>query len=121
MKTRKFTPFLILYLASMVVAHAWILWGERDKIRQGYGDFAILYTAGKIVQRGQSARLYDWQLQWHIQQEFAPGVTIRQAPLLYTHPPFEALAFSLLARFSFPTAFLLWAAIKILLLIDRKS
>jgi hypothetical protein len=117
MNLAKLRPFAALYLAGMIALNAWILWGERDKIRQGYGDFSIFYTAGKIVERGQSARLYDWPLQWQIQREFAPEVTIRQGPLLYTHPPFEALAFSLLARFSFPTAVLLWTAVKILLLV----
>ncbi len=117
MNMAKLRPFSAVYLASMIALNAWILWGARDKIRQGYGDFAIFYTAGKVLQQGQSARLYNWHLQWQIQREFAPEVTIRQGPLLYTHPPFEALAFSLLARFSFPTAVLLWTAIKILLLI----
>ena len=117
MNLAKLRPFAAVYLAGMIALNAWILWSQRDKIPQGYGDFSIFYTAGKIVERGQSARLYDSRLQWQTQREFAPEVTIRQGPLLYTHPPFEALAFSLLVRFSFPTAVLLWAAIKILLLV----
>ena len=117
MNLAKIRPIAAVYLSGMIALNAWILWGQRDKIRQGYGDFSIFYTAGKIVERGQSARLYDRSLQWQIQREFAPEVTIRQGPLLYTHPPFEALAFSPLARFSFPTAVLLWTAVKILLLI----
>ncbi len=117
MNRAKLRPITAVYLAGMIALNGWILWGQRDKIRQGYGDFSIFYTAGKIVDRGEGARLYDWGLQWQIQREFAPEVTIRQGPLLYTHPPFEALAFSLLARLSFPTALLLWTAIKILLLI----
>jgi hypothetical protein len=86
-----------------------------DSILQGYGDFASFYTAGRIVQRGQSPRLYDPALQWKVQQEFASTVKIRLGPLPYVRPPFEALLFLPLAYLTYPTACVVWMALKIVL------
>jgi hypothetical protein len=100
----------------MAVTNGIVLWNTRVEIRQGYGDFATFYTAGTLVRRGQSADLYNLAAQWKVQQEFASEVKIRQGPLPYLRPPFEALLFSLFARWPYLTALLLWTCLKLVLL-----
>jgi len=94
-----------------------MIWQVHDAILQGYVDFASFYTAGRIVQSGQSPRLYDPALQWKVQQEFASTVKIRRGPLPYIRPPFEALLFLPLAYLTYPTACVLWMALKTILLL----
>jgi Glycosyltransferase family 87 len=105
--------FLLLILSGFAVLNGVIVWQLRDSIAQGYGDFAAFYTAGKIVERGEGRRLYDRELQWRIQEEFAAQVAIRQSPLPYIRPAFEALLFLPFAYFSYPVAYALWTVVKI--------
>jgi|SRR5579872_6602922 len=107
----------VIFMAGFTVLNALMIWEVRDRIVEGYSDFAAFYTAGKILQRGQSASLYHRDLQWQIQQEFASKVTIRSAPLPYIRPPFEALIFLPLAYFRYPIAFVIWMLAKIAILI----
>ena len=105
----------VLCLLGFAALNAWMIWQVHDSILQGYGDFASFYTAGRIVQSGQSPRLYDPALQWKVQQEFASTVKIRRGPLPYVRPPFEALLFLPLAYLTYPTACVVWTALKIVL------
>jgi hypothetical protein len=109
---------LVVVLATFAVLHGWVLWRSYDFILRGYEDFTSFYTAGKIVQRGEGARLYDRQLQWQVQQEFASSVSTRKGPLPYIRPPFEALLFLPLAYLSYPAAVTIWTLIKLILLIS---
>jgi Glycosyltransferase family 87 len=103
-------------LVWMAITNGVILWNTRVEIRQGYSDFASFYTAGTLVRRGLGAELYNHKAQWKVQQEFASGVKIRQGPLPYIRPPFEALLFSVFARWPYVTALLIWTGLKLALL-----
>src|SRR3989442_10323713 len=116
MKTRTFRMLLTLFLAGMLSLHLLLAWNAAGLIRKGYPDFTIFYSAGKIVRQGLGAKLYDEQTQYRIQQEFAAGVSIRQGPLPYNHPPFEALIFVPFTWLPYFTAYLLWDVINLLIL-----
>src|SRR5208283_4633514 len=107
---------LAMALLWMAVNNGVMLWNTRAQIRQGYGDFASFYTAGTLVRRGLGPELYNPAAQWKAQQEFA-SVEIRQGPLPYIRPPFEALLFSVFARWPYVTALFLWTALKLALLV----
>jgi hypothetical protein len=94
----------------MVAIHVALCWILKDRVKEGYSDFAIFYTAGTILHQGLGNKLYDYQTQWNVQRSFAPNVAIRQGPLPYNHPPFEALLFAPLAHFPYFTAFIVWDA-----------
>ena len=102
------TKLLVPFLTGMFILHALVFWSLRGRIRQGYSDFSIFYTAGRIIRQGSADRLYDTDLQFQIQREFGSQVYIREGALPYNHPPFEALLFVPLARLSYPTAFIEW-------------
>ncbi len=103
-------------LVWMAITNGVILWNTRVEIRQGYSDFVSFYTAGTLVRRGLGAELYNHKTQWEVQQEFASEVKIRQGPLPYIRPPFEALFFSVFAVWPYLTALLLWTCLKLVLL-----
>ena len=118
MKPEKYKKLLLLFLAGMLSLHIVVAWRSRDLVRKGYPDFTALYSAGKIVREGLGKQLYDSQTQYRIQQEFAAGVSIRQGPLPYIHPPWEALIFAPFTWFSYPVAYLLWDAVNVLILLS---
>src|SRR5438445_5673125 len=113
----KIRPTLILFLGGMFLIHLLVFWGVRDLIAKGYGDFTIFYTAGKIVRSNLGNQLYDNSTQYKFQQEFASGVRIRQGPLPYNHPPFEAFIFVPFSYCSYITSYVLWTLLNLLLLI----
>jgi hypothetical protein len=107
---------LVPFLTGVFLLHALIFWSLRGKIRQGYSDFSIFYTAGRIIRQGSADRLYDTSLQFQIQRQFGSQVYIRKGALPYNHPPFEALLFVPLARLSYPTAFTAWDLLNLAIL-----
>ena len=108
--------WLVTAFLWMAVINGAMLWNTRVAMRQGYGDFSSFYTAGVLVHRGLGAELYNRAAQWKVQQEFANEVEIRQGPLAYIRPPFEALLFSVFAAWPYATALLLWTGLKLALL-----
>ena len=108
---------LLLALAAMVTMHAWVFFSLRQEVRQGYPDFTAFYAAGQCVQRGLGSQLYSMETQGRIQQEFAAGVKIRNGPLPFTHPPFEAALFVPFAFLSYSGAYWAWTAVSLLLLL----
>ncbi|MGA9797510.1 MAG: glycosyltransferase family 87 protein [Terriglobales bacterium] len=118
MRVTKWQRLISIFFVGMVAINAAILWYGRDFIFEGYGDFTAFYSAGKLIQKGEASAIYDREKQWEVQREFAGGVKIRNGPLPYIRPPFEALIFLPLAHFSYPTACLIWMAIKLVLLLS---
>jgi Glycosyltransferase family 87 len=108
MKAIKVKPAVVVYLAGLVLIHIAVFWNLTHMVRKGYSDFTIYYSAGKIVRQGLGHQLYNDQTQFRIQQEFAPEVSIRQGPLPFNHPAFEALLFAPFTYFPYPAAFALW-------------
>ena len=108
---------LLLALVAMVGMHAWVFLSLRQEVRQGYPDFTAFYAAGTCVQRGLGSQLYSMATQARIQQEFASGVKIRNGPLPFTHPPFEAALFVPLAFLSYPAAYWVWNAVSLVALV----
>ncbi len=105
---------LVLYFVAMIAMHGDLLWQIRHSITQGLSDFAAFYTAGRIVGDGQGSRLYDDALQESVQRSLVPqAVQRRGVTLLYNHPPFEALLFVPLARFSYVTAYAIWLMVNL--------
>lgn len=74
------------------------------------GDFIEFYNAGRILNQFGSKRLYDFQLQQDLIQEFIPGFSVP-----YVTPPYVAILFSPLALLPFSFAFLIWIFISVAL------
>ncbi len=104
-------------LIGFALLNGWMFWKLRDSILQGYGDFASFYPAGQAVRSGDSARLYEAGLQRKLQEQFPASVRGRRGPLPYIRPPFEALLFVPFSYLKYAPACIVWAAIKIILLL----
>ena len=100
-------------LGAILAIHGMLFWHNWHFARQGYSDFTIFYTAGTIVRRGLGHHLYDLAQQYQVQQSFASGVQIRNGPLPYNHPAFEALLFVPLSRLDYATAYVVWDLINL--------
>jgi Glycosyltransferase family 87 len=107
---------LVLWLSGMVLIHVWLFWRVCPQLEEGYPDFTIFYMAGRIVSSGAGAHLYDGQLQFEVQRQFAPRVYVRQGPLPFNHPPFEALVFVPFAVLSYSGAYFTWGGINLFIL-----
>jgi alpha-1,2-mannosyltransferase len=117
MKSDRFNPLLLLFLAGMLAVQVAVFWSVRNLIRAGYPDFTIFYSAGNIVRTGMGTQLYDDDTQYSAQKQFAAGVHIRQGPLPYNHPPFEALLFVPFTYLPYFTAYILWGVVNLLILL----
>ena len=97
-----------LFIAGTIAIHGFFLWGIRDRIVRADPDFTAYYTAAKIVRAGDGKQLYDPHHLQAVQRQFANDSDIRKGPLLYIHPPFEALLFVPLSFVPYGTAFIFW-------------
>lgn len=104
-------------LVTILGLHAWAFVALRHNVREGYPDFSIFYTAGTCLERGLASHLYEIGTQKQLQQEFIPPAKIHQGPLPFTHPPFEAPLFVPLVLLPYETAYLVWNAVSLLLLL----
>jgi hypothetical protein len=103
------------FLLGMICCNLVLLYKLLPALRNGYQDFTIYYTAGRLLAERRAADLYNLRVQYETQLPFA-HVPIRQAALPYNHPPFEAVLFVPLARLAYWPAYLLWSAINLIML-----
>lgn len=107
---------ILLALAAMLVLQGWQFWRLRREVGQGYPDFTAFYSAGKCVLSGRGSEVYTTEGEARFQQEFASQVKIRQSPLPFTHPPFEAAMFAPLALLPYQAAYWTWNGLSVLAL-----
>jgi len=101
----------------VVGTHAFFLWNVRGRIAKADPDFTAFYTAGILLREGRGDRLYNARAQQEVQQAFANDFDIRQGPLPYIHPPFEALIFVPLTFLPYRDAFVAWDALNLSMLL----
>jgi hypothetical protein len=101
-------------MVCSLLAQCAVAWTQRQYIRDGYFDFVLYYSAGKILNDGKGTKLYDLTVQRDYQKEFHVGYKDIDVP--FNHLPYELLPMLILAKFSFPVAHLLWTAINLLLI-----
>ncbi len=106
----------LAFVTAMSLLHGALWWQARDRLQVGYPDFTIFYTAGKLLSQGEGARLYDNDLQYRVQREFASKVETRKGPMPYNHPPVEAALFVPFAKVPYFEAYLLWDILNLILL-----
>jgi len=109
-RKRKFR--ITAFLFATACCNLVLLFQVVPKLRNGYQDFAIYYTAGKLLREGRAAALYDMGAQYQTQLTFA-NVPIRHGALPFNHPPFEALLFVPFTLLGFWPAYLLWTALSL--------
>src|ERR1700683_3039728 len=91
-----------IFCAGIVCLHLFFFFSQRDRIRRGYPDFTVFYTAATILREGLGPQLYDEHVQYEVQRKCVGEIAERHGPLPYIHPPFEALIFLPLTRLPYP-------------------
>jgi len=82
---------------------------------RGRADFRQLYTAGYMVRTGHAHELYNYDVQLHFQNELvSPG----RIPLPFNRPAFYAVLFVPLSVLSYRTAYLVFLAFNLVLLLS---
>ena len=105
---------LATLLFFSLILHARMLWFQWSHVASGSGDFIAYYTAGKILNSGNTRDLSSFEIQEKIQQQLAlPGQKIF---VPFYHAPYQALLVAPIARLPYPTARLVWAALNLALL-----
>ena len=110
---RKF--LVAAFLLAMTFCNLTLLFRVMPLLKNGYQDFTIFYTAARLLRSGQASALYNLATQYRMQLSFT-HVPIRQGPLPFNHPPFEALLFLPFTRLEYWPAYLLWTALNLIML-----
>jgi hypothetical protein len=105
-----------LFIAGMLCLHIFVFVNLRDRIKQGYPDFTVYYTAATMLRAGLGHQLYDPHIQYEVQKKFVGAIPSRHGALPYIHPPFEALIFLPLAYLPYLRAFATWDLINVVAL-----
>ena len=108
--------FLRIFIAGMLCLHLLVFVNLRERIKRGYPDFTVFYTAATILRAGLGHQLYDNHVQYEIQKQVVGDIAERRGPLPYIHPPFEALIFLPLSWLPYPQAFAVWDALNLIAL-----
>ena len=90
----------------------WI--AERSYIAGGNSDFRLLYSGAWMVRNGQGSVLYDFAKQKLVQDAI---VGFRDFPIPFTHPAFETLIFVPISYLSYQSAFYVWMACNVAMLL----
>ena len=106
---------LTSFCLGMIALHCTVFWLARYRLLAGSPDFSIFYTAGLMVRHGQGSVLYSDQAQGAAWREVVPGTDVRDHPLPFNHPPFEALLFVILTYLPYLRAYFLWLLVNLLL------
>jgi hypothetical protein len=80
-----------------------VLWADRSPLTEKT-DFSVTYIGARMVHEKQGARLYDLAEQRKMKASLLPNAE----PLVYEHPPFEALLLSPLGGLPYRFAYLIW-------------
>ena len=72
-------------------------------------DFSVTYIGSRMVYLGLGPKLYDLAEQQKLKSQLLPNAE----PLIYEHPPFEALLLTPLGALPYKAAFLMWGIINV--------
>ena len=99
--TRKKVIYFLILPAALFFALAGplVLFGIGTE-----SDFIQFYAAGRILRGHHAENIYDYSREREVQLQF----TNHTQPMVYNHPPFEAILFLPLSYLPFRAAFLAW-------------
>ncbi len=96
-----------IFAAAIIMLGA-IFWLDRP-VTAEQKDFSVTYLGSRMVYLGLGSKLYDLEEQHKLKAVILP----HGEPLIYEHPPFEALLLAPLGAIPYRTAYLLWGFVNI--------
>lgn len=104
----KDTTIAIFAAATLLIGA--ILWTDKPPTMEKT-DFSVTYIGSRMVYLGMGSKLYDVEEQ----QKLKSSLLKNAGPLIYEHPPFEALLLAPLGALPYKTAYLLWGLINVVI------
>jgi len=95
-----------LFLSVAVLLLGAVLWAATGPLTEKT-DFVLTYLGAYMVHQGEGPKLYDVREQERVRNSLFKHPN----PLIYEHPPFEALLFAPLAGLPFRWAYLIWGIV----------
>lgn len=99
---------LLAWVAGAVLMVSVVLLVDRPPINERT-DFSVIYIGSRMVYLGLGSKLYDLGEQQKLKKALLPNAE----PLIFEHPPFEALLLSPLGALPYKTAYLIWGLVNI--------
>jgi Glycosyltransferase family 87 len=99
---------IVALLAFTILLVSAVFWADRPPTMEKT-DFSVTYIGSRMVYLGQGSKLYDLAEQQKLKRLLLPDAE----PLIYEHPPFEALLLAPLGALPYKTAFLIWGLINV--------
>jgi hypothetical protein len=106
-RSLSFETGVALVAAALMLLGA-LYWSAKAPMVQKR-DFSVTYLGCLMVHLGMGPKVYDLSEQRKLKASILPN----SEPLIFEHPPFEALLLSPLAKLPYRTAYLLWGVINI--------
>jgi hypothetical protein len=100
---------IAVFFGAAVIVLAAVLWSARGPSTEKT-DFSVTYVGAWMVHNGQGSMVYDLGEQHRVRD----SLFAHPNPLIYEHPPFEALLLSPLAALPYRTAYLIWGLVNAL-------
>jgi hypothetical protein len=100
----------LILLAGAVILFGAVVWSSSTPLREKT-DFTITYVGLTILHQHDPAKLYDLNHQAAVRDSLFKNPN----PLMFQHPPFEALILEPLAALPYKTAYLVWGLLNALL------
>jgi hypothetical protein len=97
---------LLAWFGCAVLLVSVVLLVDRPPINERT-DFSVTYIGSRMVYLGVGAKLYDLSEQQKLKKLLLPDAQ----PLIFEHPPFEALLLSPLGALPYKTAYLIWGLV----------
>ena len=95
-----------LFFGVAVLLLGAVLWAAMGPLAEKT-DFVLTYFGAYMIRKGEGPKLYDLR-----EQERVKNFLFKHPnPLVYEHPPFEALLFAPLAGLPFRGAYLIWGVV----------
>jgi hypothetical protein len=102
------TELVFASIAAAILLVSAVLWADRPPTNE-MTDFSVTYTGSRMVYLGLGTKLYDLDQQRTLKRTLLPHAE----PLIFEHPPFEALLLAPLGALPYKTAYLLWGLINV--------
>jgi hypothetical protein len=95
-----------LFFGAAVLLLGAVLWAATGPLTEKT-DFVLTYFGAYMIHKGEGPKLYDLREQERVKNSLFKHPN----PLVYEHPPFEALLFAPLAALPFRGAYLIWGIV----------
>ncbi len=106
-KRIEFENIVALFGFAILLVSA-VFWADKPPTVEKT-DFSVTYIGSRMVSLGLGPKLYDLAEQRKLKRLLLPDAE----PLIYEHPPFEALLLAPLGALPYKTAYLIWGLINV--------